>query len=137
MGKQGLITQSDKIVRCPNCRNIKKATGNHYFLCCGHRWTISNHQLKNSSEDDKNEFKESNNRKNQKNGPFRGHKNNKEPTQRKNLDPAPDRDGFQDRTDGTESREPENREESTQRPDRHQNQKRQYNNQKDTKIRFV
>ena len=132
MGKQGLITQSDKIVRCPNCQNIKKATGDHYFLCCGHRFTIKDHKLK--SEDDKNEFKESINRKNQKNGPVRDHKNNKEPTKRKNNNPAPDKKGFSDRTNKTESREPENQ---AGRSDRHTSQKRQHNNKKDTKIRFV
>lgn len=45
------ITQSDKIVKCPKCSKIKKATGDSYFICCGHRWDINRYRLKETRSD--------------------------------------------------------------------------------------
>ena len=33
------------MVQCPKCQKIQKATGNHYFLCCGSRWDIEKNRF--------------------------------------------------------------------------------------------
>lgn len=45
------VTQSDKIVKCPKCSKIKKATGESYFICCGHRWDLDRYRLEETRSD--------------------------------------------------------------------------------------
>jgi len=39
-----IITQSKKLVQCPQCSKIQKAYGDQYFICCRTRWDLETHR---------------------------------------------------------------------------------------------
>lgn len=49
-----VVTQSKNLVRCPKCEEIKKATGEKYFICCRTRWDLETHRLDTGNEEDSN-----------------------------------------------------------------------------------
>jgi hypothetical protein len=97
------VTQSDKIVKCPKCGGIKKATGDSYFICCGHRWDIARYRLAETRSDldvdDSYEPKRANSEPTQRDG-GPGDKSKSDPEARQSQ---PRKGGKSERKDSSES----------------------------------